>query len=315
MASARINNRDPRYDIDGNIVDAHDGSLEHWLGRFWWYGTSYGTSDGFGQANTFVVYSSPDLSVWTPHGPILPVRPAGVYYRPYVKFCAASGLYVLWYNWYPRLWEGQYGLAVSESPAGPFRIVNDNVAVVQPKPGDHGLFVDDDGTGYLIYTSIGEGHGISIERLSDDYRASTGANSGILSRGDEACALFRRQDTYYALFDSTCCFCPGGSGAKVFTAPAVFGPYTFRGNINRQATPCGNVPIINAQQAHVARFPSTQGPLYIWTGDRWGSRPDGIKGHDFQFWSAPLQFGDDGSIQTLAWINEWEFSLPELQSD
>jgi hypothetical protein len=69
------------------------------------------------------------------------------------------------------------------------------------------------------------------------------------------------------------------------------------------------VPIINAQQAHVARFPAPGGDIYIWTGDRWGSRLDGIKGHDFQFWSEPLHFREDGSIEPLHWVNEWSYDL------
>jgi hypothetical protein len=40
-------------------------------------------------------------------------------------------------------------------------------------------------------------------------------------------------------------------------------------------------------------------------GDRWGSRPDGIKGHDFQFWSAPLKFGPDGGILPIENLPQW----------
>jgi hypothetical protein len=306
----KVNNRDPRLDEKGAIIDAHDGALEFFDGHFYWYGTAYGETDGFGFDNTFHVYRSPDLNQWTHVGIILPDRPKGVYYRPYVKRCPATGLYVLWYNWYPALWIGQYGVAVSEHPEGPFRIVHEHISVRHEQTGDLGLFVDDDGAGYMIYTSIEEEHGVSIERLERDFCTSTKEGTQILSRGDEAPALFRRGTTYYALFDTTCCFCPQGSGAKVFTASAPLGPYTLRGNINRHTTPCGDVPIINAQQAHVARFPAKEGDIYVWTGDRWGSRLDGIKGHDFQFWSEPLRFRPDGSIEPLRWVNEWSFDLP-----
>lgn len=50
-------------------------------------------------------------------------------------------------------------------------------------------------------------------------------------------------------------------------------------------------------------------PLYVWTGNRWGSRLDGIKGHDFQIWSAPLDFRQNGTIAPLRWINEWSFEM------
>ena len=307
----KVNNRDPRLDEKGNIIDAHNGALEFFEGRFYWYGTAYGETDGFSADNRFHVYSSLDLSRWTHHGDILPDRPEGVYYRPYVKRCPSTGLYVLWCNWYPTLWDGQYAVATSERPEGPFNIVHEHVSVRYERPGDFGLFVDEDGAGYLIYTSIAKKHAISIERLDSDFCASTKEGSPFLSDGSEACSLFRRGATYYALFDTTCCFCPQGSGARVFTADVLFGPYAFRGDINRHHTPCGDVPIINAQQAHVARFPTRGGDIYTWTGDRWGSRLDGIKGHDFQFWSEPLRFREDGSIEPLRWINEWSYDLQE----
>jgi Glycosyl hydrolases family 43 len=306
--SIQISNTEPRRDTEGRSVDAHDGCLERFEGRYFLYGTAYGATTGFTAANEYRCYSSADLRSWTAHGPLLPDRPAGVYYRPRVAYCARSRLYLLWYNWYPVLWEGQYGVAVSERPEGPFRIVHAHVPVGHRLPGDHGLFVDDDGTAYLIYTSIAGGHSISIERLAPDYLSSTGASSGVLSAGDEAPALFKRQGIYYALFDSCCCFCPPGSGAKVYSATAPLGPYTYANNINR--TPTGAV-IVGAQQTQIARLETTAGPAYIWMGDRWGSAPDGRKGHDFQFWSAPLQFGQDGVIAPLAWVDSWQLQIEQ----
>jgi hypothetical protein len=60
----KVNNRDPRLDVDGNIIDAHDGALEFFEGRFYWYGTAYGDTDWFTNRNEFHVYTSPDLSRW-----------------------------------------------------------------------------------------------------------------------------------------------------------------------------------------------------------------------------------------------------------
>jgi hypothetical protein len=47
-------------------------------------------------------------------------------------------------------------------------------------------------------------------------------------------------------------------------------------------------------------------------GDRWGSRPDSIKGHDFQYWSSPLEFEADGMIKQLHWEDSWQMGLPQL---
>jgi hypothetical protein len=87
------------------------------------------------------------------------------------------------------------------------------------------------------------------------------------------------------------------------------GPYTWKGglNINRDAK---GVPIIHAQQTHVAQLPTPGGLCYVWMGDRWGSTPDTIKGHDFQYW-APLEFSQSGSILPLKWVDDWKIGLPE----
>lgn len=305
--TAIISNTVAGTDTDGNIIDAHDGCLELFQGTFYLYGTRYGKTDGFTKANRYVCYSSTNLTQWRFIGEVLRDPPEGVYYRPYVKFNPHTKKYVLWYNWYATLWNGQYGVAVSESPAGPFVIQNPDVKVKYEKPGDHGLFVDDDGSAYLIYTSIKEGHAISIEKLSKDYLSSTLENGGIIAKGCEACAMFKRNGLYYALFDGTCCFGPAGSGARVYTATTPLGPYTLRGNINRGAN---NKVIIPAQQTHIATIPQPEGIQYIWMGDLWGSRKDGIKGHDLQYWSGPLQFDENGMIKTLVREDSVTLKLP-----
>ena len=87
---ARISNVVPRRDIDGNILDAHDGCLQKFGGRYYLYGTAYGKTDGFGTANRYRCYSSPDLVTWKLEGDLLKDPPAGVYYRPYVVYNART---------------------------------------------------------------------------------------------------------------------------------------------------------------------------------------------------------------------------------
>ena len=63
--TATISNVEPRRDVTGAIVDAHDGNLLFAGGRYYLYGTAYGKSAGFSIHNRFRVYSSPDLERWT----------------------------------------------------------------------------------------------------------------------------------------------------------------------------------------------------------------------------------------------------------
>jgi len=302
-----INNIEPRRDVAGEIIDAHGGCLQLFGGRFYLYGTAYGTNENSLALNCpFRVYSSPDLERWTYEGELLKEQPSGVYTRPCVVFNPHTHKYVLWYNWLPKLWNGQTAVATSDTPVGPFTIVNPNVRVFGSRTGDGSLFVDDDGTGYYIYTAIGEGYAVRVERLTPDYLGSMGKMSNILVKGGEAPVLFRRNNLYYALCGPLCPDCLNGSLVQVLTATSPLGPYTPRSNINRR--PENGALIIPAQETWVARIPMSGEPLFIWMGDRWESCPDGVKGHDFQFWSAPLKFSPDGDILPIENIGRWDIT-------
>ena len=312
-----IQNTTPRRDVDGRIIDCHDGCLRHFDGRFYLYGTRYGETDGFTRANRFVCYSSPDLEQWTAEGELLREPMDGVCYRPYVVYNPGTRRYVLWFNWYPVLWEGQFAVGMSESPAGPFEVVEADAAVVQPRPGDHNVFVDDDGTGYLIYTSI-QGdpahgiprHGMSVEQLNDAFIGTTGRNSGFLDHSVEAPAMIKHAGRYLCVFGRTCCFGPEGADARVYRAEHPLGPWEFATQINGPGDgPIGeDGPVtIEGQQTDIATIPTAAGPLHIWMADLWGSRPDGVKGHDLQHWE-PLRFGDDGLPRALENLASWSTS-------
>ena len=327
MATLTIRNDIPRVDTDGRILDCHDGNLEFHAGRYYLYGTRYGDTHGYTTHNRYVCYSSSDLKTWRYHGELIPGLAPRIYYRPYVKFNPRSGAFVLWFNWYQE-WRGttnwaagdgptpgHYGIAVADRPEGPFRIVTLEAQITHPVGvGDHNLFVDDDGTGYLIYASPKRRFDTLVERLAPDFRASTGACSAVLASGVEAPCLFRRGILYYVLLGRTCCFCPQGSGSMVFRSAAPLGPYEYRGNINRHAPrptaddagDPGDI-IIPAQQTHVARIATATGDALLWLADRWESAPDGVKGHDLQYWSPPLAFTPDGDILPIRHVDQWSF--------
>jgi hypothetical protein len=340
-----INNIKPRRDVAGKIIDAHGGCLQFFEGRYYLYGTAFGTNENSLALNCpFRVYSSPDLERWTYEGELLKERPDGIYIRPCVVFNPHTRKYVLWYNWFAKLWNGQTAAATSDTPVGPFKIANPNVQLSHPGTGDGSLFVDDDGTGYYIYTAISEGYTISVERLTPDYLGATGESSSVLGVGGEAPVLFRRNNLYYALFGARCADCLEGSEAQVFVSTSPLGPFTTnpQANINRRPentgpamstqktwvatvpTPSGlvtfhsehagpvipgnNVPFLPAQQTWVAKIPTIGEPAFFWMADRWQSTPDGVKGHDFQFWSAPLKFDPDGSIEPLKDVAQWHIT-------
>ena len=307
---ATIQNHTPRLDTNGEVIDCHDGCLRFFEGAYFLYGTSYADTDGFTRANRYVAYRSTDLERWEPLGDLLDAPLHGVGYRPYVVQRPSDGRYVLWFNWYPVLWEGRFGVATSATPGGPFTVEVPAAGVSQPEPGDHNVVVGDDGTGWLIYTSIpdttGEGdHGMLVEKLRPDLLGGTGEVSDFLDFRVEAPSLFQRGGVWWALFGNTCCFCPEGAGAKLYRADHPLGPWTFVEDINRDGAGAIVVP---GQQTDVTRLPRPgaapgENDLWLFMADRWGSRPDGVKGHDPQHWE-PMTFADDGTPRRLRNLGE-----------
>ncbi|MEO1054541.1 MAG: family 43 glycosylhydrolase [Bacteroidota bacterium] len=460
QTQVNISNAQPRLDDKGQIVDAHDGRIMRFGNKFYWYGTQYGNTNGFTTANKYVCYSSDDMVAWHEEGSLLADAPEGVYYRPHVIYNAKRKRYVLWFNWYPKLWNGQFGVATSKTPQGPFKIVNPDVQMANQSLGlgDFGLFIDDDQTAYISYNTI-QDHQVSIEKLNDAYTGSTLENGGVISKHMEAGAMFKREGKYYLLTDYTCCFCNYGSGARVYISDNPIKGYQLRGNINRYAGKrsyalvdgikkgnhfetiakvkeqwqgielqynqaqnitglqvdlftgnrpenCGDVanprvhppfetptfkmqawvdyewkevavndtkaemralnqtltlsipstetnrirlvptafpfdkmhvaevsahtegskatalayligpnmhqmPIIPAQQTFIMPLETAAGTEFIWMGDLWGSASDNVKGHDYQYWGAPLQFNADGIIAPLEWVDEWSLELKD----
>lgn len=242
-----------RNDTEGRVVNSHDGCLVQLPTSaeptapllYYQYGTVYepchqpdAVCDGkcgyFN--NTFSVYSTPDLVHWTLlSANVLPELTLDndhiSYWEANVGFNNRSNQYVMIY------WSGHYGfinssvaVAVSKSPAGPFRNVAPIVARGAAAISDTvAMFVDDDGTAYVRYNTWSNPRQHIVERLTDDWLASTGEFGVIFSKPDfpwyDGGGMFRRGNTYYVMLSFDCCFCQWGSDALVFVAKSPLGPW------------------------------------------------------------------------------------------
>src|SRR5215468_8186219 len=126
----------PRVDTAGNIVDAHEGMIAKFGDTYYLYGTAYEHTAGFAYVpytNHYRCYTSTDLKNWTlttdhllktSAGGIDTDPPPGVYYLPKVIYNAQNNNYVLWYNWWTKIYSRlarndgavSLGVAVSSSP-------------------------------------------------------------------------------------------------------------------------------------------------------------------------------------------------------
>ncbi len=316
-----LRNNVPHRDTQGEILDAHAGRLIRFGDRYYLYGDNYRDTDGIKDAdNFFVCYSSADLTRWQFEGEIIPKEELPGWkertyrYRPHVIYNAKTKKYVLFFNWRPvpqSFAQGNYVVAVADKPTGPFTVVNRDFQTTHhpTEVGDSNLFVDDDGTAYLAYkiaSTATAGRGLNfIEKLSDDYLTSSGVCSEAVGHG-EAISMFKRAGRYYLVYGKNCCYCPQGSNIYVKIADQPFGPYRENVPFDIRAD-----RLINAQSTYVAELETAEGKAFIYMGDRWRSAPGCtyVKGHDYQYWSEPLQFDEHGNIRPLVWVDNWSVTL------
>lgn len=231
------------------------------FGRTYWIYPTY--SAAFKEQVFFDAFSSDDLVTWTKHSRILDttqVRWAKrAMWAPAVV--AKEGKYYLFFG-ANDVHEGEIGgigVAVSDSPAGPFRDYLGKPLVGQihngAQPIDQFVFRDKDGSEYLIYG--GWGH-CNIARLKPDYTGFIPFPDGTTFREItpeqyvEGPILFIRNGKYYFMWSEG-----GWTGPDYAVAYAVadspFGPFRRVGRILQQdpavATGAGHHSVINVPSA------------------------------------------------------------------
>ena len=163
---------------------------------------------------------------------------------------------------------------------------------------DMTLFVDDDGTGYLI-TSAEENATIHIHQLTDDYLGFSGKWArALVGDSNEAPAVFKRGGKYYMISSGTTGWRP--NPGRSAAADSMLGTWTRLGNPCR-GTPEQIATTFESQSTHVLPAPGKPG-AFIYMGDRW--RPsDAIDGR--YIW-LPIEWEDGKPI--LRWHDSWKLS-------
>jgi len=219
-----IRNDKPRRDIHGDYVDAHDGKIVEHGGVYYLYGEAYGNQTlaepyPWKHYPRLKVYTSTDLTAWTLRGDPLPMVP-GTLWIPNVIYHAKTQRFIMWFG------AGNWGTATSTdgvhfTPANLHFSGRSLPGVTEPSTDGTGIFVDDDGVGYVAYATMpafdepgvpwpgqhgpphsdgahGYGHLVSIERLTDDLLNSSRVNVSSFFPDDfvESPSLFKRKNWY-----------------------------------------------------------------------------------------------------------------------
>jgi len=255
-AQVSISNVQPRLDNTGTIMDAHDCTIRVLPnGSYVMHAIEYGLCEaptgqgcdstpdhcGFRDNHNITVWLSNDLSSgsWQRVGYAFPLeaRPSSLIFRPDAIYNPNTNLWVLYYNDAGR--GNTYISSTSPSPFGPFTgFATSNITDSTYTGGDFHIFVEGN-QGYIIWTAMakmpGEDHKIRISKLTSDFLGKTSDAEYVFNDNaptttfNEAPSIFKRGDTWYALFGHCCCFCEQGSGLFVHTASDPMGPWTAAG--------------------------------------------------------------------------------------
>lgn len=309
-----------RFDVNGNSLDAHDGSVLKVGDLYYLYGTSYACGYEY-QRNAnfcgFKVYSSPDLANWTDRGFVVAPHDCGFCFRPHVLHNAATGMYVLWSDG-----GGVYDVYTSSTPTGLFTQRGTPTLAVGGAV-DLSLFQDDNGDAYLIHNTTNVAAGLTadgvVEKLTPDYLSTTGEFTKFGLGDVEAFTVFKRDGVYHALMsDPSCAYCSGGTGEM--TATSMLGSWSgawydpngvhqsgrseprYRARLVND-TSCGGQPL--------AALPVTTADgstRYYFMSDRWNGRR--ANESTANLFIGPMAFDGNGTLQQISCVNAFTAPLP-----
>ena len=241
--------------------------------------------------------------------------------RPKMLYNEKNDNYVIWFHndcyteknsYYYDV--GMAGCAVSDSPYGPFRFIDryrlsecpkgqiDCYPFSKGEARDMNLFLDEDGTGYIVYTSENN-KTLYISRLNEDFTGLSGSEYGIdyirIFPGAmrEAPVLIRENGRYYLMSSSTTGW--ASNQARVWSADSIFGTWKNDGN------PCegrGAGVTFDTQSTTLFQAPNGQ---WIYGGDRWNSS----ELDDSRYVWLPVSF-ENGKL-VIRWESEWKWETEE----
>ncbi|QJR80893.1 family 43 glycosylhydrolase [Alteromonas pelagimontana] len=284
-------------DFGSNIKTA-DPSAHVWQdGKMYLY-TSHDEEcqDDFYMKN-WHVFSSEDLVNWKDHGAVLSVddlawadnfawAPDAAYKngKYYLVFPAGTGMKDRQNPKNSTKWMG-IGIAVSDSPTGPFKDVIGKPLWREPYANDPSLFIDDDGTAYLYFH--GSGKDFHVARMADDMRSVEGdlmeMDMGGYEPKMEGPWVFKREEKYYFTMPEN------NRELAYYMADSPTGPWTYKGVFMEQENQSNNHHSIVEYKGQWLLF------YHRWLKDAADSCPTPQRKVAAEY----LQFNSDGTIKEV----------------
>ncbi|MBW8736709.1 MAG: RICIN domain-containing protein [Streptomyces turgidiscabies] len=296
-AAVTITNGTQFTATDGDPVHAHGGGVIKVGSYYYWFGEHRDADNTFQYVDA---YRSTDLKNWEFRNHVLsrsssPELATANIERPKVMYNAATGTYVMWMHKEngADYSEARAAVAVSDTVdgdytwQGSFRPLNTHMS------RDITVFVDSDGTGYMI-SAARENYDLQIYRLTADYTGIAALVADPWHDGHrEAPALFKRDGVYFMLTSAATGWNPNQQ--QYATATSVTGPWTEMKNVGDSTT-------FGSQTAYVLPIQGSSGTSYLYMGDRWGNAFGGTVNDSRYVW-LPLNF-PTATTMSMSWSPE-----------
>ncbi|WP_069770052.1 RICIN domain-containing protein [Streptomyces sp. LUP30] len=284
-------------DTSGSPVHAHGGGVLKVGSYYYWFGENRNADNTFRYVDA---YRSTDLKNWEFRNHVLTQSSASELAtanieRPKVMYNAATGKYVMWMHKENGVdySEARAAIAVSDTVDGNYAWQGSFRPLDQHMSRDITVFVDTDGTGYMV-SAARENYDLQIYRLTADYTGIASLVADPWHGGHrEAPALFKRNGVYFMLTSASTGWNPNQQ--QYATATSLAGPWT-------AMTDVGDSTAYGSQAAYVLPVQGTSGTSYLYLGDRWGNSFGGTVNDSRYVW-LPLAFPASTSL-SMSWTPE-----------
>ncbi|WP_405930630.1 RICIN domain-containing protein [Streptomyces sp. NBC_00827] len=296
-APQTITNGTQFTDTSGNALHAHGGGVIKVGSYYYWFGEHRNADNTFQYVDA---YRSTDLKNWEFRNHVLTQSSASELAsanieRPKVMYNASTGKFVMWMHKEngTDYSEARAAVAVSDTVDGNYTWQGSFRPLGTHMSRDITVFVDTDGTGYMI-SAARENYDLQIYRLTADYTGIAALAADPWHNGHrEAPALFKRNGVYFMLTSGATGWSPNQQ--QYATATSITGPWTAMTNVGDSTT-------YGSQTAYVLPVQGTSGTSYLYMGDRWGNAFGGTVNDSRYVW-LPLTF-PTSTTMSMTWSPE-----------
>jgi hypothetical protein len=296
-AAVTITNGTQFTATNGDPVHAHGGGVIKVGSYYYWFGEHRNADNTFQYVDA---YRSTDLKNWEFRNHVLTRSSASELAaanieRPKVVYNAATGKYVMWMHKEngTDYSEARAAVAVSDTVDGNYTWQGSFRPLDTHMSRDITVFVDTDGTGYMI-SAARENYDLQIYRLTADYTGIAALVADPWHDGHrEAPALFKRGGVYFMLTSGATGWSPNQQ--QYATATSITGPWTAMTNVGDSTT-------YGSQTAYVLPVQGSSGTSYLYMGDRWGNAFGGTVNDSRYVW-LPLSF-PSSTTMSMSWSPE-----------